>query len=59
MKNFALTKGTMDVRGDAQSWIITSATAIVDGMEDEPLRKGDIIDINGNVWRNDEIIAQI
>lgn len=58
---FTLTKGTMDVRGDAQSWIITSDTAEWDGMTefDEPLRKGDIIKIDGGVWRNGECVGDV
>lgn len=56
---FTLISGKMDVRGDAQSWIITSNTAIVEGAEDEPLVKGDIIRINGDVERNGEIIANV
>ena len=56
---FTLENGIMEVREDAQSWIITSKTAIVEGCEDETLAKGDIIRINGDVERNGEIIMNV
>lgn len=56
-----LTKGTLAVRGDAQSWIITSATAEWDGMTefDDTLLKGDVIKMDGSVWRNGECVGDV
>lgn len=54
-----LTKGTLESNEMLDGWIITSAIAIADGAEDVELRRGDLIRINGDVYRADELIANI
>lgn len=54
-----LTTGTLDSNNNLDGWIITSATATVDGHEDIPLRQGDRITITGDVYRHGEHIGNI
>lgn len=48
---FRLASGTFEAGDNMDGWVITSDVAIADGNEDMPLRKGDRIDLDGNVRR--------
>lgn len=54
-----LSSGTLDSNDNMDGWVITSSSAIVDGREDLPLRKGDRITINGDVYRADEFVGNV
>jgi len=54
-----LKTGTLDSTPNLDGWIITSETAIAEGAEDMTLRRGDRININGDVRRGGDVIANI
>lgn len=55
----SLTKGTLESNDALDGWIITSATAIAEGAQDVELLLGDIIRINGDVYRSGKLIANV
>lgn len=59
MISINLINGTLETTANLDGWVITSKTAIAEGAEDMPLRKGDRIGVNGNVTRNGEDIGNI
>lgn len=59
MTLFDLRKGSVELNEDLNGWVITSPVAIVDGSEDMPLQKGDRININGDVYRDNEFIGNV
>lgn len=48
---FRLINGVFDINDNMDGWVIISDHAVVEHNEDMPLRKGDQIDLNGNVRR--------
>ncbi len=54
-----LSKGRMVVNNNLDGWVITSASAVVEGAEDVELVRNDRIDINGNVYHDGDIIANV
>lgn len=59
MTTITLTSGTLDTTDNLDGWIITSPQASAEGVEDVDLKRGDRIDINGNVYRDGELIANL
>lgn len=54
-----LTSGTLDSNDNLDGWVITSHIAIIEGVEDIPLRKGDRITITGDLYRSGELLGNI
>ena len=55
-----LETGTLEVNGNTDGWIITSEQATLPAPNDDVvLRKGDRININGDVYRNGEMLANV
>ncbi len=55
-----LETGTLAVSGNMDGWIITSVQATLPAPNDDVvLRKGDRISINGDVYRNGEMLANV
>lgn len=56
---FKLKTGTLDTSSNLDAWIITSEFAAVEGNEDIQLQQGDIIKINGDVYRGNEYLGNL
>lgn len=51
--------GTLDINENMDGWVINSEHATVKGNEDLPLKRGDRITINGDVYRGREFIGNV
>ena len=57
-----LSSGTLDTTDDLSGWTITSKTATIEGLEEEPemeLREGDRIMCDGRILRNGAVFARV